>query len=133
MCMADYNDDPATVYSSKECRSRKDRKCDECSRKIAIGERYQNTFMVYDGRGSTWITCEHCVVGMRWLADNCGGFLHGAVWEDVHEHVREYPTLAPYLMRLVVGHQRQWKRFDRAGLMRIPSVPPTLESVGLGH
>ena len=131
MCMADYADDMPTIYRRKDHHTRKDRKCDECGRIIAKGELYQNAFMVYDGEGSTYITCEHCTVGQAWLSENCGGFLHGAVWEDLEEHISEYPTLAFALSRLKVARRRQWKRFDKRGLMTVPPIPETLEAIGL--
>jgi hypothetical protein len=131
MCMADYADDRPTVYSAKTFRTRKDRRCDECGRLIKQGERYENAFMVYEGHGSTFVTCEHCKVGAQWLLENCGGYLHNAVWADLEEHIAEYPTLAFELSRLRVGRKRLWQRFDGAGLMAIPPVPRTLEEAGL--
>lgn len=131
MCMADYSDDQPSFYRAKTCLTRKTRKCAECGRAIAIGERYQNTFMVYAGKGDTFVTCEHCVIGMEWLKENCGGFLHTGVWEDLEEHIQKYRRLAFPLSRLKVARRRHWKRFDGAGLMSIPPIPPTLEMVGL--
>lgn len=132
MCMADYNDDRPTIYRTRNCRTRKPRKCDECGRAVSVGEIYGNSFMVYEGHGSTFVTCAHCIIGQQWLADNCGGFLHGAVWEDLEEHIGEYPTIAFPLSRLKIARQRQWQRFDQTGLMSVPAIPPTLESRGLG-
>ncbi len=133
MCMADYGGDRPSIYRAKTARTRKDRRCEECGRAIAVGERYQNAFMVHDGYGSTWVTCEHCIVAMDWLVENCGGFLHGGVWEDLEEHITEYPTIAFPLSRLSVARRRKWMRFDGAGLMVVPQAPPTLVEVGLGH
>jgi RNase P subunit RPR2 len=131
MCMADYADDQCSIYRAKIQRTRKPRKCDECSRPIAVGERYENAFMVYEGHADTFVTCEHCLVGSRWLVENCGGFLHCGVWEDLEEHISEYPRLAFPLSRLKVARRRMWRRFDGTGLMAVPPVPPTLEAVGL--
>ena len=131
MCMADYAYDRAEVYRASICRTRKDRVCDECGRAIKAGEDRQYAFMVYEGRGCTFHTCRHCVVAMDWLAENCGGFLHGGVWKDLEEHIDEYPTLAFPLSRLKVARLRGWMRFDGTGLMAVPAVPPSLEAVGL--
>jgi|HubBroStandDraft_1064217.scaffolds.fasta_scaffold02120_24 hypothetical protein len=132
MCMVDYGDRPE-FYRTAMRRSRRPRRCEECSRSIAVGEEYQNAFMVYNGFGSTFFTCCHCIIGMRWLANNCGGFVHGVVWEDLEEHITEYRHLAFPLSKLKIGRQRLWRRFDGNGLMTIPAVPPSLEEVGLAH
>ena len=132
MCMADYADERPSVYRSHMQRTRKDRRCEECGRMIAAGELYQYVFLAYAAEGaSTFATCEHCVCGISWLSKNCGGWVHGGVWEDLEEHITEYPTLARHLQRLKVGRLRQWERFDRTGLMAVPPVPPSLEDVGL--
>jgi hypothetical protein len=67
MCMAHYGDDRPTVYRAQTRRTRKPRKCEECGRPIAVGERDQNAFSVYEGHADTFSTCEHCLVGMQWL------------------------------------------------------------------
>lgn len=130
MCMADYSERP-DVYHAALRRARKVRKCEECRRDITIGEKYESASMVYDGYWSRFSTCQHCTVAMAWLIQNCGGFMHGAVWDDLEEHILEYRRLAFPLSRLSVARRRQWQRFAKDGLMAIPPIPPTLASVGL--
>lgn len=131
MCMVDWDHDAPTVSSTHMRVSRKVRRCSECDRSIAVGESYQNCFMVYDSSPDTFTTCAHCVVAMRWLARNCGGYLFEGVWDDIREHISEYPTLRFSLSRLVVGMRSSWMRFDKTGLMAVPKVPQTLEEAGL--
>jgi hypothetical protein len=133
MCMWDGCGDSPEVYRCKVQQTRKERKCDECRRVIAVGEPYQNVFTVYDKEPSTWIMCQHCLVAATWLVDNCGGYVLAGVWQDIHEHISEYRGPSEYrpvvhgLQRLEVGAQRQWQRFDHAGLMALQSVPPVVE------
>lgn len=131
MCMID-DGERCTIYRTKMQRSRKSRQCDECGRAIAVGDTYKYAFGAFEGRGTTYEMCEHCSVAAQWLQDNCGGFLHFAVWEDYEEHIREYPRLAFSLSRLSVARRRKWERFDRSGLMAVPPVPPSFAEVGLG-
>lgn len=134
MCMWDGVDDFPQVYRAKVQRTRKERHCCECRRKIALGERYNNVFMVYNGSAGTWTMCEHCMVAAAWLDENCGGYLLEGIWEDIHNHIREYygpPQYRPVvhgLRRLEVGRERKWRRFDDAGLMAVPRVPPVVEA-----
>jgi len=132
MCMWDGYEDSPSVYRSKIQRTRKERKCGECNRKIAIGEPYQNVFMVYDGAPRTFVMCQHCLVAATWLVENCGGYLLEGVWEDVHSHVSElhrpqYRAVYRGLRRLEVGRERQWQRFDQTGLMALPKLPPVVD------
>ena len=131
MCMWDGDGDSPSIYRASTRRSRKERKCEECRRTIAVGERYHYAFMVYETYPSGFYTCEHCSVAMDWLIENCGGFAHGGVWEDLEEHISEYRTQAPLvtyeLAKLKVAWRRQWRRFDGLGLMRVPPVPPVIE------
>lgn len=57
--MCDGHDYP-TVYREKIVRSRKPRRCCECSMPIAIGDRYENVFGVWDGNANTYSTCLAC-------------------------------------------------------------------------
>lgn len=125
--------DQCAVYLSFQRRARKSRRCNECAREIQPGETYRHSKGLFEGRWDSYTTCAHCQVAMAWLVENCGGFMHYGVWEDFEEHISEYPQLARALERLRVGRKRRWVRFDKAGLMAVPPVPPTLESVGLGH
>jgi hypothetical protein len=120
--MIDGCDDPYTIYNPhKPTRAAKEHKCAECFRPIAVGETYYRATGLYDGQWDTHHTCSHCYVACQWLVDNCGGFLHGGVDEDIYEHVRDYRR--PDLLRLVVGIRRKWQRKRGAGLRQIPRLP----------
>jgi hypothetical protein len=134
--MWEHCDDRAEVHSRAVRTTRKDRVCHECGRLILAGETYQNIFMVYDRNPGTWFMCQHCMVAAAWLTQNCGGYLVEGVWEDIHDHVKEYryPQCARMrigLMRLEVGKNRAWRRLDGTGLMAIPAMPMTIEATGV--
>lgn len=120
MCAIDYCDEPFSVYWTKEnVTARKEHKCDECHRVIAIGEKYLYSFGVYDHQGYNYHICAHCTIAAKWLTDNCGGFLHEGVLEDIEQHIEEYPGMVG-LIRFKIGMKRSWKRFSGPGLMPIP-------------
>lgn len=129
MCAIDDCDDRYDPYSIKDVkRARKEHTCDECCRKIAVGEPYLYVFGVLRGYGgNSHYTCAHCRVAANWLRSNCGGFVHSGVQEDIEQHVEEYPALAFGLSRFIVGMRRQWKRFDGNGLMRVPRQAKPIE------
>ena len=51
---------------------------------------------------------------------HCGGWVTGLLAEDLHEHHNE-GYHEDGLLRLLVGLNRKWKRFDNSGLMRVPA------------
>ncbi len=113
MCMIE-DAEPATLYNAHVvAHSRKPRKCDECQRDIAVGEKYHSASMLYDGLWDTFDTCEHCMASQRWLQGQCGGYLHGGVQLDLEEHqhelIFEKPGEKIELLRLIVGMRHQWK------------------------
>lgn len=99
-------------------RARKEHRCDECNRTIAIGESYRYAFGVLDGDANHHHICAHCRVAADWLIDNCSGYLHCGVLEDIQEHVDQYRYFG--LARLKAGMLRKWRRFGGDGLMPIP-------------
>jgi hypothetical protein len=127
MCMID-DSDPCRVYSTRFVVARKTHVCTECGRNIAIGERYKYAFGVDDFPFSAH-TCHHCTVAQDWLVQNCGGFLHSGVSEDIAEHVIEYPDLAFGLTRLRRGMERRWRSFKGTGLLPLPRMPDSISSV----
>ena len=126
MCMMSYDEDyDPTLYRSQTRATRRRRECGECGRSIAVGERYQNSFGVWARGSATHTTCEHCWVAVEWLAENCRSYSHGNIWSDFDGHI----TYMPFsLSRLSVGARRKWRRFDGAGLMAVPGLPPALEA-----
>ena len=133
MCMWDNGDESYKVYLSEMRTARKPHSCVECQRVINAGEKHSFAKGLYDGVWDCHRTCAHCSVAQKWLIANCGGFLLEGVWEDLEEHIREYPQLRFSLGRLSIARRRRWMRFDDTGLMSLPPVPPTLEEVGIEH
>lgn len=120
MCNTDYY--PPAICETSDRKAAKEHKCSECRRVIAKGESYRLIDHLFQGEWWHTKVCAHCQVGMRWLTKECGGFPIGAANQDVCDHAAEYHS-AP-LWRLVVGANRKWARFDGAGLMSIPKMPP---------
>ena len=59
----------------------------------------------------------------QWLSDECGGWLYGAIEEDIREHAHNgiYPM---GVHRLAVGMAWKW-RTPRGVMLPIPRVPQT--------
>lgn len=105
MCMADYSEDRVTMISERITRARKQHKCAECNRRIEPGEQYLTEFYVFDGEHSSHKTCGHCQVVRKWLNDECGGWVYGAVEEDIREHSWEGHGMRVKMM--AVGMERR--------------------------
>ncbi|MCK5769502.1 hypothetical protein [Algiphilus sp.] len=113
-----------TMLSRREPVAAQPHRCNECGRRIHPGERYTREAFVLDGDFVQHATCAHCAVVREWLERECGGYVFGAVGEDLDEHALEYRRID--LLRLCVSSRRRWR--NQAGaLMRVPAVPPTTE------
>jgi hypothetical protein len=125
MCMTDY--DPPSVYSKQERIARVAHDCSECGRTILKGEPYQYVSGIWDGYASSHSTCSHCEVVQAWLLENCHGFMHTQIGEDIEGHARDYNR--PDLARLFVGMRRKWARFKPAAFegMQVPKLPRLLK------
>lgn len=121
MCRID-GADPSDFYSEKTRRARKEHRCEECGRKIAVGESHHYAFVVAEGLGDSYRTCAHCCAGQSWLSRECGGWIFGSVGEELQEHAYDYPEIAIPLRRLYLAMRRQWRYFD-GSLMKVPSTP----------
>lgn len=128
MCRTDIDGDWA-CGSSKIRRARKSHKCSECERTIEPGEQYRYETCVYEGFPSSTHICIHCEVPRSWLGTNCGTYQWGDIYADVEEHGLEYAALSLPMMRIAVGMRRKWLRFDGAGLMPIPRMPPSIPDI----
>lgn len=126
MCMV--GDDDSQVSRSEIRKARKPHTCGECDRTIEPGEKYVNAAWLYDGSWSNDCMCWHCRESAQWLYHNCGGYVWNAVYDDIDEHVSEYPELAFGLTRLKVGIRRKW-RFRSGKMMPLPRIPATIASV----
>jgi hypothetical protein len=123
MCSIDYCDDLVTVIADGHyVAARKPHKCMECGRGISKGERYHTETFKNDGTVTTHKTCAHCMVAREWLMKECGGWVYGAVEEDMSEHADTYYGLP--VARLYVAMRNNWKRRD-GSLRPIPAIPPT--------
>jgi len=103
------------VWSSRKIgHARKEHRCDECHRQVLIGEPYTVYNGLFDGKWQSHPTCQHCMAGpVEWLMQNCRGFCHNAVSDDLIEHFENedgYPAGDKFrLGRLIVGMGKQWK------------------------
>jgi hypothetical protein len=127
MCRID-DCERSTVSTNAWVKARKPHACVECGRTIQPSETYRRDTNLYEGNWDTYKTCQHCVVGQRWLASNCGGWVFEVVGEELVEHAKEYPAIGFGLLRVGVGMRRCWKRFDGAGLMAVPAMPRSIRS-----
>lgn len=121
--MCSIDGDAPDVYRATDHVARVQHKCIECNRAIEPGETYRRAFMVYGGHPDTFKTCTHCQVGQAWLAENCGGFMHHGLIEEMEEHAETYPDHRFGFLRIKAGMLRKWWRFDGSGLMRHPPLP----------
>lgn len=113
MCMIDDCDGPFDVYLSEERQARKQWLCDECGAPIPPGTAYRYAKGLFDGRWEQYHTCLVCYTGpCAWLIEQCGGFLHHGVQEDLGEHWHELaglqtPAERRRLGRLIVEMRRR--------------------------
>lgn len=124
MCMADNCDDFVQLLDETDHVARKDHKCRECFRAINPGEKYHVDKYIFEGDFTVHKTCAHCMVARSWLSDECGGWMYGAVEEDVREHCTEGHEYPFGVYRLAVGMARKWTRRTGA-LMPLPALPMT--------
>jgi hypothetical protein len=64
-------------------KSRKLRICCECHETILPGTRYERTSGKWDGKVSSYNTCEPCAEIRQ--AFCCDGWVYGTLWEDAQE------------------------------------------------
>lgn len=122
MCMYELADEAVTMLHTKECVARKEHTCNECQRIIRKSESYLNEAYIFDGEKTTHKTCAHCQIARQWLTAECSGWVFGAIYEDVAEHVQEGYGFG--VVRLAAGMKRKWTRKDGRA-WPIPNVPDT--------
>lgn len=109
MCRVEWAE-PCDVYRDALRVARREHHCGECSAPILPGSKYEDVTMLYDGIWATAKTCADCVRDRGWLVDQCGGYIHGEVLEELVEHweEREFGDEAPMVLgRLIVGMRRR--------------------------
>lgn len=106
MCAIDDAEQPEFWHDEWRTAA-KDHACGECRRRIRRGERHHFVSSLYDGRWSSWRTCEHCIHAATWINSVCGGYLLGGLLEELVEHWHEGFRSVGF-GRLIVGVQRQW-------------------------
>lgn len=85
--------DPARVYATKTIPARKPHRCDECGLTIQPGDLYERATMLYDDRWDTYRSCSECMEAEAWLTEQCGGFCHAGVLDDLRDHWAEASML----------------------------------------
>ncbi len=124
MCMIDACD-INEFYHARNPTARKEHTCDECGRTIEVGEKYESVVAKSDGQLWSCKTCRHCVAVREWLREVCGGWVHHAVLEDLHEHLHE--SLNPRWISVAIACAgKGWKgpdgKFYRE--MKLPNNMP---------
>jgi len=94
-CYCDY--EPADLYYPSFRRARKPYSCAECAAPIAVGEKYEYVFGVWDGNRDSFRTCANCVDLRTWVENNvpCACWAHGNLIEDLGEAVAHAAKDAP--------------------------------------
>lgn len=88
-CSCDY--DPPEVYSSRLVKARKEYRCYECDRKIAIGDTHEYVFGVSGGYPYQPRTCLHCVGIRQFVSINipCFCWAHGNIIDDAKAAIED--------------------------------------------
>lgn len=71
-------------------KARKQHRCCECRKIIAIGEEYEYISGVWDGTPDSFHTCEKCADLRDSMTELGFCFIFGRLLEDHAEYVREY-------------------------------------------
>lgn len=125
MCAIDDCDERVEILREKDRVGRKEHRCSECWRTIAIGDTYHYEFGTLEGEAVTYRTCTHCMVARQWLSKNCGGWIYQGVIQEILDHADEYPDLAVPLREIVSGANAKWMAIG-GRLMPVPDMPPAI-------
>lgn len=108
---------PATV----DRKARKVHRCDDCYRDITVGETYNHSDYIWNGRWVTWNRCGHCNSVMHTVWNLRLVDLEDYLESDIWDALRDSGQVS--LMRLRVAIK--WKWHHRSGeLMPVPEVVP---------
>lgn len=88
-CYCDY--DAPSVFSSRMVKARKQHRCDECRRRISVGERYSYVFGVWDGYPDSFHVCAHCEEIRNFVSISvpCFCWAYGNMLSDAREAIEE--------------------------------------------
>ena len=81
---SDSDGDRPSCFTKHEPKARKTHICCECGEEISVGDRYEKTSGVWDGRPDTFKTCLPCADVRDHFA--CNGFVYGEVWSQLREN-----------------------------------------------
>lgn len=97
-CYCDF--EPATLYTATIRRARKPHQCSECGGLIAVGDRYEHVFGVWEGSPDTFKTCPRCLALREWVRAHvpCFCWSHQNIHDDAIETARAYAHHAPGLL-----------------------------------
>lgn len=86
-CYCDYV--PVDVHRARKVRARKPYRCEECGKRIAVGEVHEYVFAVYDGDPSQFRTCAHCLDIRQFVQNNipCFCWAYGNLIDDAREAI----------------------------------------------
>lgn len=112
----DYNDGYSEFYSTTFPKAKKQHQCEECFRKIEIGQAYQNTAGKYDGDFYVYKICLDCMNIQQGLS--CGNIVYGNLWEQIYEIFPQFNTSCLTKIKTVSAKEyilerwRKWKGLE---------------------
>ncbi len=114
-CIYDGDGDGPSVSMTRMRTARKPNKCSECRETIQPGQRYEHTSGCWDGRWSSFKTCEPCVEIRDALF--CEGWTYGFIWARVGEHLNEGGSVIGCIKELeTVAAKEKLAAFERERL-----------------
>jgi hypothetical protein len=113
-CVCAYVDEGyfSSFVDARIVKARKSHVCNECGREIAVGEKYEYVFGVWEGDPGVYKTCSDCLSARSVFF--CGGtWLYGQIWGLIYEALQEsldyimlgqFDDLTPEARRRVVDY-----------------------------
>lgn len=107
-CYCDY--DPVDAYWASRPIARKSHRCDECSRTIQPGERYERVRGIWSGFPAVFKTCVWCLAARDLVTSSlqCFCWSHQSLTEDISNVLQDtkVPGLKMAVGRLAVERKR---------------------------
>lgn len=123
-CYCDW--ESPTLYKAVVHCSRRERRCEECGKRILPGDRYERADGLYEGHWFSCFTCELCCELRQWVKNNlpCFCWAHASMIDDAVEAVQAARERAPEEMRGVTFGflRRLWRVRRRPRPSPLPSV-----------